>query len=467
MIDLSVVERVLKAALRNGGDFAELFVENHQGYSLRIEESKVEENSTGMEIGAGVRVINGETMAYAFTNDLSEASLVETAKIASAAVRTGSGIVTMGLIRPEAHRDIEKLHYVKLNPQEVARETKLDIAWRAEQAARGAGKEVAQVIVVLGDSVQKIFIANSRGKVMEDERTRVRIFVQVVASRAGFFQTGYEAPGILGGYELFDEHSPESLGRKAAQQALTMLDARPAPTGPFTVIIANGTGGVLFHEACGHGLEADAVFKNASVFAGRIGEKVASTLVSAYDDPTLPRLWGSYHFDDEGTPAQRTPLIEEGVLRSYINDMKRSIRDAVMATGNGRRQSYRHLPIPRMSNTHIAPGEASFEEIISDTKLGIYAKKLGGGEVNPVNGDFIFAITEGYMVRNGRIEEPVRGATLIGNGPRVLENIDAVANDLDFDSGMCGKDGQSVPVSTGQPTLRVRELVVGGTAEVV
>jgi TldD protein len=235
----------------------------------------------------------------------------------------------------------------------------------------------------------------------------------------------------------------------------------------MAVVIANGTGGVLFHEACGHSLEADAVYKKASVFAGRIGEKVASEMVNAYDDPTLVNRWGSFSYDDEGIRAMRTPLIEGGALRGFINDRKRSMRDGVPPTGNGRRQSYRFVPVPRMTNTYIETGEAKREEIIADTSLGLYARKLGGGEVNPVTGDFIFAVTEGYMIRDGEVAEPVKGATLIGNGPRVLRDIDAVADDLDFDTGMCGKEGQAVPVCTGQPTLRVRELVVGGTSEVM
>jgi TldD protein len=464
MLDLSLAERTLRRALRDGGDFAEVFVESRESYSLRLEEEKVEENSTGRETGAGVRVAYGESMAYAYTNDLSEASLLETAAAAAAAVRGGGAAADLRVPSPSTQPAIS--HEVKMLPEGVSREEKLSLARRADRAAREQGPEVVQVIVALGDSRQRVFIAASDGRCLEDERVRVRLLVQAVAARGGDIQTGYEAPGMLGGYELFERYDPAELGAAAARQALIMLGARPAPSGPFPVIIANGTGGVLFHEACGHGLEADAVFKDASVFAGRLGEKVASKLVFAYDDPTLPGIWGSYRMDDEGTPAARTPLIEAGVLRSFINDLKRARRDRTAPTGNGRRQSYRHLPIPRMSNTFIAPGDLSPEEIIADTPRGIYAKKLGGGEVNPVTGDFIFAVTEGYMVEGGRIGDPVKGATLIGNGPRVLEGIDAIADDLDFDAGMCGKDGQSVPVSTGQPTLRVHELVVGGTAEV-
>ena len=302
---------------------------------------------------------------------------------------------------------------------------------------------------------------------VSDSRARVRLIVQVVAAAGGEIQTGHETPGMLSGYELFRLFPPEEAGRLAAAQALTMLEARPAPSGPMAVVIANGTGGVLFHEACGHSLEADAVYKKASVFMDKLGHKVASPLLSAYDDATLTNRWGSFSYDDEGVRASRTPLIEGGVLRNFINDRKRSMRDGVPATGNGRRQSYRFVPVPRMTNTYIEAGTAKKEEIIADTRLGLYARKLGGGEVNPVTGDFIFAVTEGYMIRDGEVAEAVKGATLIGNGPRVLADIDAIADDLDFDTGMCGKDGQSVPVCTGQPTLRVREMVVGGTTEVM
>jgi TldD protein len=466
MIDEGTARRVIKEALSRGGDFADLFVERRSGYNLRMEEEKVEENTTGSEIGAGVRVMRGESVAYAYTNDIGEASLLETARVAAAASRTGerASIDMDAPLRPQPSlQEYPDL----LDTDTFPREEKIELLRRADKAARETGPHVAQVVVVLGDGRQEVYIANSLGEMIEDQRIRVRMVVQVVAAKDGEIQTGHETPGILGGYELFRDFTPEDAGRLAARQALTMLEARPAPSGPMAVVIANGTGGVLFHEACGHSLEADAVYKKASVFAGMIGEKVASPLVNAYDDATLISRWGSFFYDDEGIRAERTPLIEEGILRDFINDRKRSMRDGVPPTGNGRRQSYRFVPVPRMTNTYIEAGSMKKDEIIADTPLGLYARKLGGGEVNPVTGDFIFAVTEGYMIRDGRVAEPVKGATLIGNGPRVLRDIDAVADDLDFDTGMCGKEGQAVPVCTGQPTLRVRELVVGGTSEVM
>ena len=425
----------------------------------------MEENTSGSEVGAGVRVMRGESVASAYTNAIGEASLLETARVAAAASRGGGG-ARINLEKPLCSLPPLSEHPVVLDCDVYPREEKIALLRRADQAARDAGPKIIQVVVMLGDSRQEVFIANSLGEMVEDARVRVRMVVQVVAAKEGEMQTGHETPGILGGYELFRDFPPEETGKGAALQALTMLEARPAPSGPMAVVIANGTGGVLFHEACGHSLEADAVYKKASVFADKIGERVASELVNAYDDATLTNRWGSFSYDDEGVRAARTPLIEGGTLRGFINDRRRSMRDGVPPTGNGRRQSYRFVPVPRMTNTYIEAGRAKREEIISDTPLGLYARKLGGGEVNPVTGDFIFAVTEGYMIRKGEVAEPLKGATLIGNGPRVLLDIDAVADDLDFDTGMCGKDGQAVPVCTGQPTLRVRELVVGGTTEV-
>jgi TldD protein len=466
LIDEGITRLVLKEALKKGGDFADIFAEKRRGYNLRLEEEKVEENTSGSEAGAGVRVIRGESISYAYTNDLSEASLVETARVAAAGSH-GEGASPANLeINWNILPPLDE-HPSALDADHYPREGKIELLYRADLAARQNGAHIVQVVVVLGDSRQEMFVANSLGEIIEDLRIRVRMVVQVVAAKDGEIQTGHESPGILGGYELFQSFPPEELGSKAAAQALTMLEARPAPSGSMAVVIANGTGGVLFHEACGHSLEADAVYKQASVFAGKIGEKVASDLVYSYDDATLANRWGSFNYDDEGVRAAKTPLIEEGVLRNFINDRKRSLRDGVPATGNGRRQSYRFVPVPRMTNTYIAPGNASPEQIITSTPLALYARKLGGGEVNPVTGDFIFSVTEGYMIRGGEVAEAVKGATLIGNGPRVLQDIDAVADDLDFDTGMCGKEGQAVPVCTGQPTLRVREMVVGGTTEVI
>ncbi len=467
MIDDDLATRAVRAALAGGGDFADIFVERRIITSFRLEEEKIEDSVTGLESGAGIRVVRGESVAYAFTDDLSEASIMATAQVAAASARSKAGVTKAGKVTAFSGAPTFDDYLAEQDPAEFVGARKVDFALRADRAARARGKEIKQVIVSLGDAVQEVLLVNSLGEVVRDRRARVRIAVNAIASRKGNIQTGMKAPGMLGGYELFDRISPEDIGKEAADQAIVMLGARQAPSGSMAAIIHRGTGGVLFHEACGHSLEADAVYKKASVFEGKLGKQIASRIVTACDDATLGKEWGSFRHDDEGVPGQKTYLIENGVLMSYLTDRKRAWRDGLPMTGNGRRQSYRHMPIPRMTNTYIVEGDATDEEIIGDTELALYAKRLGGGEVNPVTGDFIFSVTEGYMVRKGRLAEPVKGATLVGNGPRVLMSIDAIAGLLEHDPGTCGKDGQGVPVTTGQPTLRVSEIVVGGTAEEV
>jgi TldD protein len=290
--------------------------------------------------------------------------------------------------------------------------------------------------------------------------------VHAVAERNGEIQTAMEAPGMQRGFEFFDDTSAAEYARAAAQRAVALLDAAPSPAGQMPVIIGNEFGGVLFHEACGHGLEADFVGKGSTVFTGKIGQAVASPIVTAIDDGTMPSRWGTLTVDDEGVPTRRNVLIQDGVLVSYMYDRLRAGQQNHPVTGNGRRQSYQHLPIPRMTNTFIAAGAHSVEDIIAATPRGLYAKKLGAGQVDVTTGDFVFAVTEGYLIEGGRIGRPVRGATIVGNGPRALHKIDMVANDLKLAPGTCGKEGQGVPVSVGQPTIRISELTVGGTGVV-
>jgi TldD protein len=293
---------------------------------------------------------------------------------------------------------------------------------------------------------------------------RTRFGVNCVAVGDTGMQTGTEAPGRTVGFEIFDEIDPEDVARTAARRALTMLGARPAPRGKLPVVLKRGAGGVLFHEACGHGLEADLVDKDASVFRGRMGELVASPLVTLVDDGTYAREWGTYAIDDEGAPAQRNVLIENGVLTDYMWDLVRSRKAGRPSSGNGRRETYQHLPMVRMTNTFLLAGDDDPDAIVRDTPHGLYCVALGGGQVDTATGDFVFGITEAYMIEGGEITEPIRAAQLIGNGPETLRMVDAVGSDFDTWAGTCGKDGQGVPVSSGQPTLRVRELTVGGTA---
>ena len=285
----------------------------------------------------------------------------------------------------------------------------------------------------------------------------------MVAARDGLVQTGFEGPGATAGLELFDEIAPESIGEKAAQQALRLLDSEPSPAGEMTVVLNAGGGGVLFHEACGHGLEADAIAKDTTVYAGSRGQRVGREIFSGVDDATLPNAWGSLGFDDEGTPAQRTVLFEGGVQAGEMSDRISAAKLSGVSTGNGRRQSYAHVPIPRMTNSLVLPGESDPAAIVADVERGLYAEGLGGGEVDPATGDFVFGVTEAYLVEHGELTRRVRGANLIGNGPRILALVDAVGTDFDLKQGMCGKDGQWVPVAFGTPTLRIARLTVGGT----
>ncbi len=463
MIDREVIDRALADALKRGGDFADIFVERKSTDNLKLEDGKIETFTAGHDAGAGLRVISGASTYYVYTDILTPASVLEAAAALAEAVGAPSGAEPQNVVIPLSGLSSRNANPAEIEPSKVGQDAKADIARRADKVAREAGSEIIQATVSLADSVQEVVVASSDGVYAADKRFLTRIFVMAVAKKGDRVESGYEAPGISGGFELFAKESPEKVGRLAAGRALMLLDAVPAPAGNMPVVLGNGTGGVLFHEACGHGLEADAVRKGASVFAGKTGQKVAADVVSAADDPSLPRRWGSFGFDDEGTPAVENSLIEEGVLRGFLYDKFNARLAGVPATPNGRRQSFRHIPVPRMTNTYIKPGKASFEDMLSGLKRGFYAKSLGGGEVNPANGDYVFGVTEGYLIENGRVAKPVKGAVLVGNGPRTLLDIDLVGGDLDFDAGMCGKAGQSVPAGTGQPSLRIKELTVGGT----
>lgn len=465
MITEDAARQIIEAALRSGGDFADLFLEDKDVTSITLEDGKIESATTGKDAGAGLRVIAGDTTYYSFTDSHEPGPLLDLARSLADTIRSKESSETIITVKPPRPVPPAVTQRVKISPADVELKAKADIVLRADQAARQAGSEIKQVMANLSDSVQKIAIANSEGFFVNDRRVLTRIFVNAVAARDGVVQTGYEAPGIMGGYELFDDETPEATATTAAKRAIVMLDAKDAPTGEMPVILASGNSGVLFHEASGHGLEADAIRKGASVFTGKMGQKVAADIVSAADDPSLANRWGSFSFDDEGTPAKPTLLIENGYLKEYMFDRLSAFQMNAAPTPNGRRQSFRFVPQPRMTNTFIMPGEARVEDMLDGVSRGLYAVSLGGGEVNPVTGDFVFGVTEAYMIEDGKVTYPVKGAILIGDGLRVLSLIDMIADDVQFDTGMCGKGGQSVPAGTGMPTLRVSRLTVGGTQE--
>ena len=462
MIEHEVLERVLATALRKGGDFAEVYAEDKSSTSAGLDDGRVEQVSSGRDRGAGIRVVVGETTGFAYTADLSEAGLRAAAEAASAvASQGGAGTRVVSLTRSPAH----VVNRIEIYPDTVGKAAKVSLLQRVDEAARSMGGAIGQVSAGYADSRKRIIVANSDGLLAEDEQVRHILRISVVANGDAGMQTGFESLGHTIGFELFDQHDVEELARTAARQAITKLRARPAPSGAVPVVIKAGSGGVLFHEACGHGLEADLVSKGASVYRGKVGELVASPLVTLVDDGTMAGEWGAIGIDDEGHPSQHNVLIQDGVLTDYMWDHLRARKEGHAHSGNGRRQSYMHLPMVRMTNTYVLNGTENAEDIIRDTPYGVYVAKLGGGSVNTASGDFVFGMTEAYLIENGELTDPLREGNLIGNGPQVLRDIDALANDFAMGNpGTCGKDGQGVPVGDGQPTLRVKSMTIGGTA---
>jgi TldD protein len=462
VIEDSVISRVLGAALRTGGEFAEVFAEDRRTSSAVLDDGRVEELTSGRDRGAGIRVVIGETTGFAHTADLSEDGLRRAAEAAAAAARGGGGGVrTVALTKQTAPSYSD----VRVAPEDVPKATKVEVLKRADAAARAAGGAIKQVTARYGDARRRILVANSDGLLAGDDQVRTHFGVSAVATGDTGMQTGYESTGFTIGFELIEDLDIEEFARQAARRALTKLRSRPAPSGAMPVVINAGSGGVMFHEACGHGLEADLVGKDASVYRNRVGELVASPLVTLIDDGTMGPEWGSYSIDDEGHRAGRNTLIENGVLTDYMWDFLRARKEKRESSGNGRRESYRHLPMVRMTNTFVTNGTEEPASIIRDTPHGVYVAKLGGGQVNTATGDFVFGMTEAYMIENGEITDPIRDANLIGNGPEVLKNIDVIGNDFAMGNpGMCGKDGQGVPVGDGNPTLRCTSMTIGGTA---
>ena len=451
-------QTLLSRALAKGGEAADLFVEQRRSLSMRLEDGKVENVVSGSDLGSAIRIITGTSTTFGYVDSVDEAPLVRLAADLSGPMRGPAHAVSE--LKSVATK---RGGVVQEDPAGVDAARKSRLLHLTDETARAAGAEVRQVTASYGETRQRVWVADSHGSFAHDDRTRVLLAVTVMAQRDGVIQTGHDTLAHHGGFELLSEEAVAALALVAARRALTLLDGRPAPAGRMPVVLGNGFGGVLFHEACGHGLEADYLLKRSSVWQDKQGKKVAAGHLSAYDDGAGPGMWGSAGCDDEGTPCQRTTLIEAGVLTGYMTDRIRARAMDMPLTGNGRRQDYRSLPYPRMTNTYFGPGEGTSAEIIADTPRGLYAKSLTGGEVNPVTGDFVFGVEEGYLIEGGRLGAPVRGATLVGNGPQILKAIDAIGDDLDIKAGMCGKEGQHVPVGSGQPTVRIREVTVGGT----
>ncbi|MEM8924454.1 MAG: TldD/PmbA family protein [Actinomycetota bacterium] len=461
MIDDDVVQAVLDEALAGGAEFAEIFAEDARRGSVSLDDGRIESLASSRDRGAGIRVVSGSSTGFAHTADLTAEGLLSAARAAADAVPgDGSGTSKKLVMAPGAAAP------VAVRPEDIDKGTKVELLRRAEEVARGADDAITQVSAGYGEARRRILVANSDGVLAGDDQTRTSFRINCVAKGDAGLQTGSESVGLSVGFELFDRYQVEELASRAAQRALTKLAARPAPSGTWPVVIGPGSGGVLFHEACGHGLEADLVRKGASAFAGRLGEQVASPLVTIIDDGTMSEEWGHYAIDDEGAPAQRNVLIEDGILVDYLWDGLRAREEGRPSSGNGRRQSYRHLPMVRMTNTYLTGGDSNPDDIIASVDNGVYVARLGGGQVNTASGDFVFGMVEAYLIEDGKLTAPLREGQLIGNGPKVLTQIEAVGNDFEMGPpGTCGKDGQGVPVGDGVPTLKVAELTIGGTAQ--
>jgi TldD protein len=462
-LDPALLERVLAEALATGGDFADVYAEDRRLTSFSMEDDRLDRLQLTQERGAGVRVMRGGVTGYAYADGWDEASLLAAARAARDVAReTATSGLAVRLVAVDTGP-----HPRPARPAEQAPvEERAALLERVNGAARGMGPLIRQVTTRFTDSVQRVIIASSDGVLAEDERRVVQLSATVTAERGGVRQQGRRARGGQIGLELFERFSPEELGRESAEGAIQMLDAIPAPAGTMPVVMSNGWGGVLFHEAVGHGLEADHIERKSSVYAGKLGERVAAPIVTLVDDATIPNHRGSFRVDDEGVAGQRTPLVVGGILEGYLTDRKHALALGLPTSGNGRRQSFQKLPLPRMTNLVVEPGTSKPAEILADTPRGLYVVSLGGGQVDTTSGQFVFSVTEGYLIEGGRLGAPVRGATLAGDSFSVLARVDAIADDFALDPGLgsCGKQGQYVPVGVGQPTLRVAELIVGGTA---
>ena len=458
MIEQRLAEEILGIAMSGGADFAEIYFETTRNGGITLINGRIENISDVTVTGVGIRAFRGVDTVYGSTSDVSRAGLVKCAKSVAEAMGESA---TVGNIRLN-ERIFSNIHPVKVTPSSADVLEKCELVKRAAATAREFDKRIVQAVGNLITVDHTIQIANTEGLFTSDRHVRTRMAVNAVASEGSERQTGSASPGAGMGLEFFELHTPESIGRAAAEQAIGNLSAIYCPAGQMPVAIENGFGGVIFHEACGHSLEATSVGIGCSQMCGKLGQKIANEKVTAIDDGTIPGAWGSVNIDDEGNPTKRNVLIENGVLKNYMIDRLGSRRMGMPMTGNSRRESYQYEPTSRMTNTYIDNGPDKNEDIIASIEYGLYAKSMGGGSVNPLTGAFNFSVNEGYLVRNGKLCERVRGASLIGTGSQILEDIDMVGQNLDRAQGMCGSASGSVPTDVGQPLIRVSKITVGG-----
>lgn len=458
MLSQQVIREALLKALSTGADYAEVYAEHTEQKNISLVSAKVDKIADAVISGVGIRIFKGTRCVAGSASSLDAAAVLSCAARVAEALQ-GTPEYRDVVLRERIFGDI---HPVRIVPGGVENASKIDYVREACLAAKDYSQEISQVTGSFLEVDHKILIATSEGLFATDRQIRTRVNVSAIASDGNENQTGGVAPGARKGLELFEDFDPKELGRKAAKQAVTMLHAGYIDAGVMPVAIENGFGGVIFHEACGHSLEASGVALGQSQFCGKLGQQIANSKVTAIDDGTIPNAWGSVNIDDEGTPAQKKILIDRGILKTYMVDKLNGRRMGMESTGSSRRQSYEFIPTSRMTNTYIAAGEDRDEDIIGSIEYGLYAKDMGGGSVNPVTGQFNFSVREGYVIRNGRICEPVRGASLVGKGSDVLMNIDMVGKNVARAQGMCGSSSGSIPTDVGQPLIRVSSITVGG-----
>lgn len=455
--DSNFLHSVLEEALKNGGEYADLFFEDTKINNISYLDKKVDDMSLGNNYGVGLRVIVDKKTIYLYSNDTTNDSLINLARSVSSIVKNKKHIVKDFIKSKEKDN-----HPVHINPFDVNFDEKIETLAYLDKTARKVSDKIKQVSARYMEKERNILVCTSNGILKEDSQTYIRLVMMSMASYGTNTQTSSRTKGALDGFQVIRDINLENMAIETANSAIKMLDSEYPKSGKYPVVIDNAFGGVIFHEACGHALEATSVADNASVFCNKLGEKIASDVVTAIDDGTIKNAWGSYNIDDEGNDAQRTVLIENGILKSYLVDELGSIKMNQKVTGSARRESYKYAPTSRMRNTFIDKGSSTFEELISGIEYGLYAKKMGGGSVDPATTDYNFAVSEGYLIENGKITKPVRGATLIGRGDETLMNIEAVSSNLELADGICGSISGSVPTTVGQPAIRVKELTVGG-----
>ncbi len=466
MLDQEKLELLLTRCMDSDCDFAEIFEEYEENETLETLDLQVERTDRQIISGMGIRLYRGLQSVYGYSNDTSDEALFSLIDDLRGAIKDEENERGQTEKKPVSltRVEYENRHPVEIDYRQVPLQEKTELLYRAERAARAYDPRIVKTSGRLLNFREEVQISNSEGRLISDLRVRTRLFCEAYAKDGALFVNGGDRPGAGKGLEFYREMQPEEIGKTAAEQAITMLSARDCPSGKMPVVIDNAFGGVIFHEACGHALEATGVARNQSVFAGKKGQRIAAPCVSAVDDGTIPNAWGSQNIDDEGNFQKCRVLIRDGILQSYMIDRMNGRRMGEESTGSGRRQSYKYEPTSRMSNTFICAGTDSFESLFEGIERGLYAKKMGGGSVNPQTGEFNFAVKEGYLIENGKITYPVKGASLIGNGADILMNIDKVSNNLERGQGMCGSMSGSIPTDVGQPAIRVSSITVGGTA---